>query len=39
VRRETIADPNFYNSFFALVQGYVAQEGPAQAERHAQTSN
>jgi hypothetical protein len=39
VRRETIADPNFYNSFFALVQGYVAQEGPSQAERHAQTSN
>jgi hypothetical protein len=27
VRRETIADPNFYNSFFALVEGYVAQEG------------
>jgi uncharacterized protein DUF2242 len=27
VRRETIADPNFYNSFFALVEGFVAQEG------------
>jgi hypothetical protein len=27
VRRETIADPAFYNSFFALVQNYVAQEG------------
>jgi hypothetical protein len=26
VRRETIDDPNFYNSFFTLVQGYVAQE-------------
>ena len=39
VRRETIADPNFYNSFFALVEGYVAQEGSSQAERHAQTSN
>jgi uncharacterized protein DUF2242 len=39
VRRETIADPSFYNSFFALVQGYVAQEGPSQTERHAQTSN
>jgi hypothetical protein len=39
VRRETIADPNFYNSFFTLVQGYVAQEAPSQAERQAQTSN
>jgi hypothetical protein len=29
VRRETIADPTFYNSFFILVQNYVAQEGPA----------
>jgi hypothetical protein len=26
IRRETIDDPNFYNSFFTLVQGYVAQE-------------
>jgi uncharacterized protein DUF2242 len=26
VKRETIDDPNFYNSFFTLVQGYVAQE-------------
>ena len=26
VRRETIDDPNFYNSFFTLVQGFVAQE-------------
>jgi uncharacterized protein DUF2242 len=39
VRRETIADPNFYNSFFTLVEGYVAQEVPSQTERHAQTSN
>jgi hypothetical protein len=31
VRRETIADPNFYNSFFALVEGYVAQEGRTHA--------
>jgi hypothetical protein len=29
VRRETIQDPNFYNSFFSLVTTYVAQE-PAQ---------
>jgi hypothetical protein len=29
VRRETIQDPNFYNSFFSLVATYVAQE-PAQ---------
>jgi hypothetical protein len=26
IKRETIDDPNFYNSFFTLVQGYVAQE-------------
>jgi hypothetical protein len=26
VRRETIRDPNFYNQFFTLVQGYIAQE-------------
>jgi hypothetical protein len=38
VRRETIADPNFYNSFFALVEGFVAQEGRPQAEQHAQIS-
>src|SRR5882757_829048 len=38
VRRETIADPNFYNSFFALVEGFVAQEGRSQAEQHAQIS-
>jgi hypothetical protein len=37
VRRETISDPNFYNSFFALVEGFVAQEGrPPQAEQHAE---
>jgi hypothetical protein len=38
VRRETIADPKFYNSFFALVEGFVAQEGRSQAEQHAQIS-
>lgn len=26
VKRETISDPNFYNSFFTLVEGFVAQE-------------
>ena len=26
VRRETIDDPSFYNSFFTVVQGFVAQE-------------
>jgi hypothetical protein len=26
VRRETISDPTFYNSFFALVQNYAAQD-------------
>ena len=26
IKRETISDPKFYNSFFALVGGYVAQE-------------
>jgi Uncharacterized protein conserved in bacteria (DUF2242) len=26
VRRETITDPTFYNTFFTLVQGYVDQE-------------
>jgi hypothetical protein len=38
VKRETIADPNFYNSFFALVEGFVAQEGRSKAEQHAQSS-
>ena len=38
VRRETISDPNFYNSFFALVEGFVAQEGRSQTEQHAQMS-
>jgi Uncharacterized protein conserved in bacteria (DUF2242) len=37
VKRETIADPNFYNSFFVLVEGFVAQEGRRpQAEQHAE---
>jgi hypothetical protein len=26
IKRETISDPNFYNSFFTLVEGYVVQE-------------
>ena len=26
IKRETISDPNFYNSFFTLVEGFVAQE-------------
>ncbi|HEX3912067.1 MAG TPA: DUF2242 domain-containing protein [Steroidobacteraceae bacterium] len=38
VRRETIDDPNFYNSFFALVEGFVAQEGRSHPERHAEIS-
>jgi Uncharacterized protein conserved in bacteria (DUF2242) len=39
VRRETIQDPNFYNSFFALVEGYVAQEAQSRPERHAELRN
>jgi len=37
VRRQTITEPNFYNSFFALVQKYVAQEPRTHGagERHA----
>ena len=38
VRRETIDDPNFYNSFFTLVEGFVAQEGRSHAEQHAEIS-
>jgi hypothetical protein len=38
VRRETIEDPNFYNSFFALVEGFVAQEGPSHVDQHAEIS-
>jgi hypothetical protein len=26
IKRETISDPNFYNSFFSLVEGFVVQE-------------
>jgi hypothetical protein len=26
IKRETISDPNFYNSFFSLVEGFTAQE-------------
>lgn len=37
VRRETIQDPSFYNSFFNLVATYVAQEPPHRSsERHAE---
>ena len=45
VRRETIKDPEFYTTFFALVGGYVDQERLAQQrrprtdERHAEASN
>jgi hypothetical protein len=38
VRRETIEDPNFYNSFFTLVEGLVAQEGRVHVEQHAATT-
>lgn len=38
VRRETVEDPNFYNSFFTLVEGFVAQEGRSHAEQHAEIS-
>jgi Uncharacterized protein conserved in bacteria (DUF2242) len=36
VRRETIQDPNFYNSFFALVEQYVVQDEQSHVERHAE---
>jgi Uncharacterized protein conserved in bacteria (DUF2242) len=35
VRRATITDPNFYNQFFSLVQGYAEQERLAQGSRPA----
>ena len=38
VRRETVEDPNFYNSFFTLVEGFVAQEGRSHVEQHAEAS-
>jgi hypothetical protein len=38
VRRETISDPNFYNSFFSLVQNFVAQEGLARAGERAEVA-
>ena len=38
VSRETIDDPNFYNSFFTLVEGFVAQEGRSHPEQHAEIS-
>jgi hypothetical protein len=38
VRRETITDPNFYNSFFALVENYVAQDGRSHPDQLAESS-
>jgi hypothetical protein len=38
VRRETIVDPNFYNSFFVLVEGFVAQEGRSHPEQRAEVA-
>jgi hypothetical protein len=38
VSRETITDPIFYNSFFALVENYVAQDGRSHAAQVAETS-
>lgn len=38
VRRETIDDPNFYNSFFALVEGFVAQEGRSHLDQRAEVA-
>jgi hypothetical protein len=35
VRRETVKDPDFYNQFFTLVQGYADQERVSQASRPA----
>ena len=35
VRRETVKDPEFYNQFFALVQGYADQERVSQAAQPA----
>jgi hypothetical protein len=32
VRRETIQDPDFYNSFFSLVEKFIAQEPRSHAE-------
>jgi len=36
VRRETIQDPTFYNTFFTLVQGYIDQEHLAKAREEEQ---
>jgi hypothetical protein len=36
VRRETIQDPNFYSSFFALVGQYIAEEPRHADKRHAE---
>ena len=32
VRRETVKDPNFYQTFFSLVQGYIDQERVAKSK-------
>jgi hypothetical protein len=37
VRRETVHDPDFYNSFFLLVDGYVKQERVSQDHERADT--
>jgi len=35
IKRETISDPNFYNSFFTLVEGFVVQEqGRPHTDQH-----
>jgi hypothetical protein len=36
VRRETVLDPDFYNSFFSLVEQYVVQDEQSHPERHAE---
>jgi hypothetical protein len=38
VRRETVKEPDFYNQFFTLVQGYADQERVSQASRPAEGS-
>ena len=39
VKRETIADPTFYNSFFTLVEGFVVQEERrSHVQEHAEIS-
>jgi Uncharacterized protein conserved in bacteria (DUF2242) len=38
VKRETIEDRNFYNSFFTLVEGFVTQEVQSHPEPHAESA-